>query len=62
MTSLQFGRDLLSVQVVVILIPKDELKVINTDSHHKEEKGLVSVPTSRGELMWVHPDIIQSHQ
>ena len=60
MISIQFGRDLPSVPARVIPIPKGELKVINTDPHHKEEKGSVTVPTPRGEIMWVHSNIIQS--
>jgi len=35
----------------VVSIPKEELKVINTDPHHEEEKGLVPVPTPQGEIM-----------
>jgi len=34
--------------------------VINIDPHNKKEKGLVPVPTPRGEIMWVHPEIIES--
>ena len=62
MTSLQFGRDPLSVPAVVVPIPKEKLKVVNTNLHHKKEKSLVPVATPRGETMWVHPDIIQSQQ
>jgi len=62
MIFLQFGKVLPSVPVGVVSIPKGEIKVINIDLHHKEEKGLVPVSTPRGELMWVHPDIIQSQQ
>jgi len=58
MTSLQFGRYLLSVPAGVIPILKRELKVVNIDPHHKKEKGLVHVLTPRGEIMWVHPNII----
>jgi len=36
--------------------------VINTDPHHKEEKGLVPIPTPQGEVMSVHPDLVQSQQ
>ena len=36
--------------------------MINIDPHYKKEKGLVPILTPRGELMWVHPDIIQSQQ
>jgi len=62
MTSPQFGKDLPSVPARVVSIPKGELNVINIDSHHKEEKGLVHVSAPRGEIMWVHTDIIQSQQ
>ena len=54
MTSLQFGKELPSVLAGVIPIPKVGLRVINTDPHNKKEKGLVPVPTPRGEIMWVH--------
>jgi len=36
--------------------------VINTYSHNKKEKGLVPIHAPRGEIMWVHPDIIESQQ
>ena len=39
---------------------KGELKVLNTDPHQKEEKGLVPVPTPHEKIMWVHPDIVHS--
>ena len=51
MASLQFGRELPPVPAGVVSIPKEELKVINTDPHHEEEKGLVPVPTPQGEIM-----------
>jgi len=62
MTSLQFSRDHPSVPARVVPIPKGKLNVINTDPHHKEEKGLVPIPTPRIEIIWVHSDIIQSEQ
>jgi len=62
MTSMQFGRDLPLALARVVPISKRELKVINADPHLREEKGLVHVPTPLGEIMWVHPDIIQSRQ
>ena len=58
MTSLQFGKDLLLMSAGVVLILKGELKMINTDPHHKKEEGLVLVPIPRGEIMRVHPNII----
>jgi len=62
MTSLQFDKELPSVLAGVIFIPKRELRLINIDPHNKKEKGLVPVPTPRGEIMWVHPDNIKSQQ
>ena len=52
----------MSVLAGVVPIPKGELKVTNTDNHNKKEKGIVPVPTPRGEIIWVHPDIIESQQ
>jgi len=40
MTSLQLGKELLSVPSGVVPIPKGELRVINTDPHNKKEKAL----------------------
>jgi len=59
---IQFGRDLSLAPTGVVSIPKKELKVINTDPHNQKEKCLISVPTSRGETMWVHLDIVKSQQ
>jgi len=61
-SSIQFGRDLPLAPTGVVLIPKGELRVVNTDSHKQKEKGLVHVPTPRGETMWVNPDIVESQQ
>ena len=36
--------------------------MINTDPHNQKEKGFIPVPTSRGEIIWVHRDIVQSQQ
>ena len=61
MTSfLQFGKQPLAPSGVVP-IPKGELRMINTDPHH-QEKGLVPVPTPQGEIMWVHPDLVDDQQ
>jgi len=50
------------VQAGVVLIPKGELRVINIDPHHQKEKGLTPIPTPQGEIMWVHPDLVQCQQ
>jgi len=44
----------------VVLILKGELRVLNIDPHHQQEKGLIHVPTPHGEIMWVHPDLVES--
>ena len=36
--------------------------MVNVDPYHQQEKGLVPVPTPRGEVMWVHPDLVDSQQ
>ena len=36
--------------------------MVNIDPHQQEEKGLVPVPTPRGEVMWVHPDLVDGQQ
>ena len=36
--------------------------MVNTDPHQQQEKGLVPVPTPQGEVMWVHPDLIDGQQ
>jgi len=48
---LQFSRDLPLASTGVVLILKGELKVSNTYSHNKKEKGLVPVPAPRGKIM-----------
>jgi len=60
-TSLQFGKELLSVPAGVVPVSKGELRVINTDPHNKMGKGLFPIPTPRGEIMCVYPDIIKGN-
>ena len=36
--------------------------MINTDPHNKKGNGLVLVPTSQGEIMWLHPYLFKSQQ
>jgi len=62
MTSfLQFGRQPPTPSGVVP-IPKGELRMINIDPHHQQEKGLVPIPIPQGEVMWVHPDLVDGQQ
>ena len=46
----------------VVPISKGEIRVLNIDPHHQQEKGLIPVPTPQGEIMWVHPDLVESQQ
>ena len=36
--------------------------MVNVDPHHQQEKDLVPIPTPRGEVMWVHPDLVDGQQ
>ena len=36
--------------------------MINIDTHHQQEKDLVPIPTPQGEVMWVHPDLVDGQQ
>ena len=61
MTSfLQFG-DQPPTPAGVVPIPKGELRMINIDPHHQQEKGLVPVPSLQGGIMWVHPDLVEAN-
>jgi len=44
--------------VGVVPVLRGELRVVNTDPYHQQEKGLIPVPT-QGEIIWVHPDLIE---
>ena len=46
----------------IVPIPKGELRVLKIDPHHQLEKGLIPVPTPQGEIMWVHPDLVEGQQ
>ena len=62
MTSfLQFGKQPPAPSGVVPIL-KGELRMINTDPHHQQEKGRVPVPTPQGKIMWVHPDLLEGQQ
>ena len=62
MTSLQFDKELPSVLAGVVPILKEKLRAINTDPHNKKEEGLVPIFTPWGEILWVHPGIIESQK
>ena len=62
MSPIQFERNIPLAPTRVIPILKGKLRVSNTDPHNQREKDLIPVPTSLGETMWVHPDIVKSQQ
>ena len=43
----------------VVPILKGELRALNIDPHHQQQKDLIAVPTLQGEIMWVHPDLME---
>ena len=59
--SLQF-RDMPPVPAGVTPVPEAELRLINADLHGCREKGLTPISAPRGEIMWVHPDLIKDQQ
>jgi len=58
---LQLGRDLPPTLNGVVPISRGKLRVINIDPYNQKEKALVPVPTSRGETIWVYPNIVESN-
>src|SRR3954465_11843745 len=61
MTScIQFGQ-LLPTPTAVYPIPVVEMRVINSDPHHQQEKGLVRTTIPGGGAMWIHPDLLDEH-
>src|SRR4051812_23320335 len=42
----------------VFPIPAIEMRIINSDPHRQQEKGLVSTPLPGGGTMWIHPDLL----
>jgi hypothetical protein len=59
--TLQFGG-MPPVPAGVTPIPEIELRLTNIDLHGSREKGLVPISAPKGEIMWVHPDLIKDQQ
>src|SRR3954469_4644884 len=58
MTScIQFGQSPLT-PTAVYPIPAVEMRVINSDPHRQQEKGLVRTTLPGGGAMWIHPDLL----
>src|SRR3954469_10574670 len=58
MTScIQFGQSP-PTPTVVYPIPAVEIRVINSDPHRQQEKGLVRTTIPGGGTMWIHPNLL----
>src|SRR3954462_8663422 len=58
MTScIQFGQSP-PTPTAVYPIPAVEMRVINSDPHRQQEKGLVRTTIPGGRTMWIHPDLV----
>ena len=60
MVTLNFGTfPKMTVQDRLVPIFKAILEVINPMVEQQKTKGLIQITTESGEIMWVHPDIVQ---
>src|SRR3954464_11204659 len=58
MTScIQFGQSPLT-PIAVYPISAVEMRIINSDPHRKQEKGLVCAAIHWGGTIWIHPDLL----
>src|SRR3954465_3560548 len=56
-TCLQFGQSP-PTPTAVYSIPAVEMRIINSDPHFQQEKGLVSTPIPGGGTICMHPDLL----
>ena len=63
MIAVQFG-DFPPVAAVdgVVPIHKGEMRLKKTNLYSQEDRGLVPFTTPKGEIMWVHPDLLRDQQ
>jgi len=52
----------MTVQDGLVSIPKARLNVINPMAEQQKAKGIFPITTESGEIMLVHPDIVQDEQ
>ena len=55
---IQFGQSP-PTPTAVYPIPAVEMRVINSDPHRQQEKGLVRMTIPGGGTMWIHPDLLE---
>ena len=52
----------MTVQDGLSAISKARMDVINHMAEQQKEKGLISIMTESGEIIWVHPDFVKDEQ
>ena len=63
MVTLNFGTFLkTTVQDGLTPVPKARLNVVNPMTEKQKAKGLIPLTTKSGEIMWVHPNIVEDEQ
>ena len=63
MLTLEFGKtSKVTVPDGAFPIPEARLEVKHSSAKTQEMKGLVPLTLGTGELMWVHPDLVQHEQ
>jgi len=63
MVALNFGNfSKVAIQDGLVLVPTAKLEFINPLTEKQEAKGLISLTTKSGEIMWVHLDIVKDEQ
>jgi len=63
MVTLNFGTfPKMTVQDGLVPVPKVRLDVINPMAEQQKAKGFILITTKSGEIMWVHPDVVQDEQ
>jgi hypothetical protein len=64
MVTVEFGQGFPKVPVPcgVVPVPRAEMRIINSDPHQQEKKGMVQYATPSGQSMWVHPDLLEDEQ
>src|SRR4051812_24366643 len=57
-----FGHNEPTKLTQMVPIPQVEMTGNNTDPYQQEQKGLVFVNLTNGEVCWVHPDLVDDDQ
>lgn len=57
-SSIQFGQHM-PAPTKVTPFPREELHIINSNLHHRQEAEIMQVPTPDGGLVLIHPNIVE---